>query len=274
MENQENKAQSSCEEIELMNYVKVIIKKWKLILGVFFIAVIFASFYSFFIAKKVYNVDAVLEIGSVSGVFIEEPAQLTEKVNGNLYSIVGRYPRIKINNPSNTKLLLMEIKSAQPEDDKKILEEVSSLILAEHQGKIDVKKNLAGKNIETARNEISVLENEKKDLISKEKSLEWLSPYQRINEQLSGSLFALFDVKEKLSNKDQEINELNLKLDSLQGVFDNIQPTNIIKEPVVSGSPISPNPLLNIIIASILGIFLGVFLAFGKEWWDKSYEKE
>jgi capsular polysaccharide biosynthesis protein len=274
MENQENKIQSSREEIELMDYVKVVIKRWKFILGVFLIIFIVAAVYSFFIAKKIYNVDAVLEIGSVGGVFIEEPTQLAEKINGNLYDIVGRYPAIKINNPDNTKLFLMEIKSAQPEDDKKILKEVIDSILAEHQGKIDVKKKLATKNIELTQNEISVLEDEKKDLISKEKSLEWLSPYQHISEQLSGSLFALFDTREKLSDKNRETNDLYIRLNSMQGALEDIFSTKIMKEPTTSGSPVSPNSILNMKLATVLGVFLGVFLAFGKEWWSKSYAKK
>jgi len=52
--------------------------------------------------------------------------------------------------------------------------------------------------------------------------------------------------------------------------LDEIKPTQVVKSPTVSASPIKPRPLLNIVIAAILGLFIGVFLAFFQEWWEKN----
>ena len=44
----------------------------------------------------------------------------------------------------------------------------------------------------------------------------------------------------------------------------------IIKEPTISHETVKPRILFNMIIASVLGLFLGICLAFLMEWWEKN----
>ncbi len=117
-----------------------------------------------------------------------------------------------------------------------------------------------------------------------EKNLEQLSPYQQINQPLTGFLFAFFDVKGKLSAKQQEINSLSLRMNdfatqlndsndevnSLKEQLNSIRPARIVTSPDVSEKPIKPKILINISIAAILGLFIGLILAFCQEWWTKA----
>jgi len=119
-----------------------------------------------------------------------------------------------------------------------------------------------------------------------------------IYEQTPGTQFALFDAKEKLADKKQEIEDLFLQINSLRNnkeslkininsyesdiasldseinslraSLKDIQPTKIVKRPTVSETPVSPKKKLNIVIAGMLGLFIGVFWAFGKEWWEQN----
>ena len=327
---QEEKIQTEYDEIDLMDYVKVLLKRKWLILVMFLGAVIAAGVFSF-LMPKIYKIDTSLEIGQIAGGVVEAPGQVVEKIKGDVYGIFVReklqipeekYPKIKIENPKGTNLITLVIESAKPPESKNILEEVNNLIIAEHQEKIKTKKELIEQDIKTTEDKIKLVESdiektknktrpidedierienkienaneEKKNLEAKIEALEKVLVY----EQTPGTQFALFDTKEKLANKKQEIENLyltinslkrskedlevqinslktnienlNAQINSLRASLDEIKPTQVIKSPTVSGEPIKPRPLLNIVIAAVLGLFIGVFLAFFQEWWEKS----
>jgi len=328
--NQEEKISTEYEEIDLMDYVKVLLKRKWLILAVFLGAAIVAGIFSF-ILPKVYKIDTSLEVGQVAGGVVENPGQVVEKIKGDVYGIFVReklgipeekYPKIKVENPKGTNLITLVIESAKPPESKNILEEMNNLILEEHQEKIKVKKELIEKDIKTTEDKIKLVESdiektknkiqpinedikrienkianaeeEKENLEAKVDALQKILPYQ----QDPGTQFALFDTKEKLANKKQEIENLyltinslrkskedlmiqinslkenienlNAQINALKASLDDIKPTKIVKSPTVSGSPIKPRIKLNIVIAAVLGLFVGVFLAFFQEWWEKS----
>ena len=324
------KIQQEYEEIDLMDYVKVILKRKWLILAVFFGAAIVAGVFSF-LMPKVYKIDTSLEVGQIAGEAVEVPGQVVEKIKSDVYGIFVReklqipeekYPKIKIENPKDTNLITLVIESAKPPESKNILEAINNLIIAEHQEKIKTKKELIGQDIKTTEEKIKLVESdiektknkiqpinedikrienkianaeeEKENLEAKVDALQKVLPYQ----QDPGTQFALFDTKEKLANKKQEIENLyltinslkrskedldvqinsiktsieslNAQINALKASLDEIKPTQVIKSPTVSEKPVKPNKKLNIIIAGILGLFVGVFLAFSQEWWEKS----
>ena len=236
------------EEIDLMDYVKVIIKRKGLILTLFLAAVIVAGVFSF-ISPKVYKVDTSLEVGRIETAtetipeqMVESPTQLVEKIKGDVYGIFVReklgipkekYPKIKAENPKDTSLIKIEIESERPELAKNILTEINNLILKEHQEQFEKRKSKIEESIKEIQNKLALLEKEKSS------SGEGISQLQ----------IALLNLKEKL---------------------DNMESTKIINPPTISPNPIRPKPVLNIVIAGILGIFIGTFLAFFQEWWEKN----
>jgi capsular polysaccharide biosynthesis protein len=229
------------EEIDLMDYVKVIIKRKGLILTLFLAAVIVAGVFSF-ISPRVYQVNTVLEIGKIDSELLEQPAQLIEKIKGDVYKSFiqeklnvseEKYPQIKSENPKDTSLIKIEIESERPELAKNILTEINNLILKEHQEQFEKRKSKIEESIKEIQNKLALLEKEKSS------SGEGISQLQ----------IALLNLKEKL---------------------DNMESTKIINPPTISPNPIRPKPVLNIVIAGILGIFIGIFLAFFQEWWEKN----
>ena len=322
------------DEIDLMDYVVVILKKKWLILSVFLLAVISAGIFSYFIAPKVYKIDTALEIGRIEEQSIRNPEEAKEKIDSDIYEIPVReklkiseikYPKIETENPKGTNLIKISIESSDTQKAKNILEEINNLILAAHQETINTQKELIENNIKTLEDKIKLVESdiektknkikpmdadierienkikyaeeEKNNLEAKVEALQKVLVYQ----QDPGTQFALFDTKEKLANKKQEIENLyltinslkvskedlevqinslrtnieslNTQINALKTSLDEIKPTQVIKSPTVSENPIKPRPLLNMAIAGILGLFMGVFLAFGKEWWQKNKRK-
>jgi len=317
MQNPENQY----SEINLADYVRVILKRWKLIFLIFILAIISAFSFSIF-SPKIYKIDTSLEIGRVGGELIESPVQLVEKINNQVYN--GEYEiGVKALNLANTNLVSMVIESVDFEKAKSVLEEINNLILQEHNVKTEIQRRLIRKDIEQlsskialldknigktqnkirpiendivrTKNKISHTNEEKNNLENKVAALEQVLVY----EQTPGTQFALFDAKEKLENKKQEIEDLYLNINSLERSIqdlnieinslmsqkdnleleinalnkslDEVKSTGVIKEPTVSKAPIKPRPLLNTAIAGVLGLFIGVFLAFSREWYQKAF---
>ncbi len=232
------------EEIDLMDYLRVILKRKGLILAIFLGSAIFAGIFSYF-WPKVYKIDTVLEIGQVAGGIVEEPTQVVEKIEGDVYGIFVReklgipqekYPKIKAENPENTRLVLIEIESNKTQEAKDILNQTIELILKEHQEKFNEKTALLEKEITETEKELEFLK-------TKKIYADW----------------GIAQLQAQLSQKKKELNDSEM--------------TEVIKSPTISQEPLRPRPLLNMVIAAVLGLFGGVFLAFFQEWWEKSKPK-
>ena len=379
---QEEKQQFE-DEINLADYVRVLLKRKRLILGLFFGAAIAAGIWSFSL-PKVYKIDTALEVG-IAGKIVEDPIQLVGKIEGDVYGIKIRealqipeveWPEIKAENPKGTNLVRRSIESSEPEKAKQILEEGNKLILAEHQEITEVRIRLINENIKTTEEKIEIvksniekvknkkqssendiqrvknkIETLREDIESTRNKIEPLRnditrierkignaeeeeanleakvnalQQQLVYEQTPGTQFALFDAKEKLANKKQEIENLYLsinslkrtiedynlqinslersiedynsqigslergledyniqinslenqigdhqaQINSLRASLEDIRPTQIVKNPTISEQPVGPKKKLNIMIGGVLGLFVGVFWAFGKEWWE------
>lgn len=340
--------QSQYEEINLADYVKVVFKRKKLILLIFILAIMSAFVFSV-LSPKIYKIDSSLQIGRIGQDLIEAPTQLVAKLNNQVYN--GKYEiGVKAESPANTQLVRMKIESADFNKAKSALEEINNLILQEHQIKTENQKKLIQKDIEQLESKIRLVDEEIKSSQNKiilvnnniEKTQNKIKPIQndiqRIKDKIShareeqkaledkveslekilvyeqdpGTQFALFDTKEKLGNKKQEIENLYLSINSLTRTIEDynieinnlasskedyfikintlradkddleleinalnkslqdIEPTKIVKQPTLSKFPIKPRPILNMAIAGVLGLFIGIFLAFAREYWQKN----
>lgn len=224
--NQENRFQSEYDEINLIDYLKIILKGKKLILALFLVGLIGALALTFFLPSR-YIGTTTLEVGELEGKPLEKLNQLVEKINSDVY---GRYPGIAVERPENTNLVKIKISSEDSKEIQESLEKLNKTILADHTDKINLKKSNLEKRI--------------KDL---EEDIEFLIPWG------------------------QQIADLKLEIYQLQQQLETFQPTEIIQEPIVSEK--KPNLILNLILGGVLGIFIGIILASGKEWWEKNKGK-
>jgi len=225
------------DEINLRDYIKVIIKRKWLIVGIALGAAILAATLSF-LTPKSYEADTILEIGKIGTSPIEPPSQLVEKIqNGSYNKLIEKNlnienpPSIKAENPQNTNLVIISINSSNSDKANKILEELNKIILAEHQEKIDKKRAEIEENIKNTQEELSLLETQKK--------------------------------------YSEGIADLQINISGLKSQLNDLQPTKLSKSPSFSTNSTGTNIVFNIIIALIIGLIVGVVIAFIKEWWEK-----
>lgn len=252
--NQEEYKNEYYKEIDIIDYFKLLQKRKRLIFGVFLLFVIIVGLYSFFLIpnSKLYTLETTLEIGTVESseglrqIAVEEMPQVLEKIKGGFY---GSYLGMKVENPEGTRLINIEIKTkSNTEDAKKIVDGINKGLLADHNSKIDYQKSIMQRKKDAF---LETIENLKKDISS------------------------LFFQGQQIASLKLRIYELQLMINEIEERIDKFQPTKIIKEPIASeDSGAGRFRFLSIlIIAGILGIFVGVILALGKEWWDKNKQR-
>jgi len=272
--NQEQKTPAENNDINLMDYLKVIKKRKNAIFYTILLFIIIVAVYNFKSPKSFQGVTS-LEIGLIDNQPIESPVSLIGKIRSDVYGSAIReklnitknnYPKINSENPTYTNLIQIKVESINPEVLRNVLEEMNNLILEDHQGKIKSETDFYNTNITRLKNKIASLEEENKNLIAQITLME-KTPLQ---EQTPASQFAFFSTKEKLEINKQQIDDLYLQINSLEKYLNQIKSTKIIDEPNVSEISMKIKLVSNVIKAAILGIFVGVFLVFLQEWWDKN----
>ncbi len=237
MENQEY------DEIDLMDYVIVLIKRKYTIIFITLIAVIVATIVSFTLSS-VYKIDTVLEIGQVESL-LEKPDEIKHKVEGGIYALLIRnkleiaeqdYPEIKVEHLEGSNFIDIIIESKDPELAQEILKQKNQLILKEH-------------------------------------SLEFKKEIEKITQEVQDLQAEVNFLKDHKVYADQGIASLQIRLLQKRQVLESAKETEIIKNPTVYYQPIKPNKKLNIVIAGMLGLFLGIFCAFFREWWRENKKR-
>ena len=258
------------EEINLMDYIKVILKRKWLILKITVGVIIVVGILSLVMPR--YKVDTILEVGLMEEFIPEPPNQLVEKIeNGNYNEAIKtklnieKLPKIKTSSPKDTRLVVISITSSNPEQAKKILEELENLILKEHQEKFNIQKKILLDSKKRIENKISSLENEKKIL---EEKVNYFTNLMATSPSPTYQ-FLLTEAKENLEKKKSEIESQHLQLNALERKLNSYQATRVIKAPTIPLTPTGPGLGVNIIIGLVLGLFAGIFSAFAIEWWEK-----
>ncbi len=226
------------DEINLIDYIKVVIKRKWLILGITLTAVLIAGIASM-VSPKNYEVSTTLQIGNTTDI-LESTAQVAEKIKSNAYKNlleeklnIENLPEIKTETPQNTNFVSIIIETDNPEQAKQILDEINSLILLEHQEIFNKRESQIKENIKEIQDELTLLETKKE--------------------------------------YSEGIAELRIRLSDLKSALNVFQqPTKVIKAPIVLKNPSGSNLILNIVIAIVLGLFIGVLVAFIKEWWENA----
>ncbi len=230
------------DEINLIDYLKIIIKNKRIVLIFILIGVILGVTITLFLPKT-YKAETILEIGrygirldaEIGYQSLVNTVKLVEKIK---YGFYGKYPDLEIQSPGLIPISLGEIglikivatnQTTKAAED--YLKKLNNLILEEHNKKLEERKESLEKAIEELENKI--------------KSLTW---------------------------KNQETGIFELEIYHLRNQIEDAQSTQVIKKPtIVLGR--EPNLALNLIFGAVLGVFVGIFFILSREWWGKNKEK-
>ena len=256
------------DEINLMDYIKVIIKRKKIIAGIFIICVAVTAAISFQM-PKVYQIDSTVRIGTIGGSLLSVE-EITEKAkNRNLLkSIILEIDKnitvenlkkaVKIENIKGTNFLKVQMESAEPDIAIDILNKIESKLVSD----VNI---FYEKNIALAKERIQEVHVRKGNV---SKQIEMLN--QKIADNKIGPDYPL--IQNTLTNYETICSGLSAAEYSLKKNLLSAKNFKVIESPAKSINPIKPNKRKMVIMSAILGLILGVFIVFLMEFWQKSKE--
>lgn len=249
------------EEITLVDYIKIIIKRKKLILFCFSIGLIIGGVLFLFESEnsseavptvsnvvktakqEKYKVRTLLMMGGI----LDDPLEVAGKVNAGVY---GDYSGLNAITFEGTRLLRIEIITTNKDEAKQFLEDLNKAIVADHTNQTKLRKE----------------------------------DTENYKARTQAGIDYLIVRGQQVADLERRINDFDAFLENLQTTQVVLQPTAAsyvdekgaalsVPSPSVSKIPRKPNLALNLVLGGALGIFAGLCLAFGKEWWDENKEK-
>lgn len=293
------------QEIELIDLVRILGKRRKLILLGTLVLTLAAAGISLLL-PKVYEVSAIIEPGKMidlgkTGVdrAIVGPEEIKENVLGEAYDNNVRkklnlsptdYPKkFKVIVPKETSLVKISIETANPQQGSMILEELMNQITAAVKEKVNVEKQKMNNDVQleeinnnSLMERISLTSNQVEDIAGKIKDLE-ASRKKAMASSRSDALSALLysneiqnqqiylnDLQEKLKQLEAEALGADLRIDNLRLTMSQLIATNLVKPPTVSERPVKPKKSLIVALAFMLGLLGTTLLAFLLEYFERA----
>lgn len=287
------------KEIDITDYLKVIIQRKKIIAGITGILIIAMILYTHVLATKHYQTDVLIQIGEVSGKLIFDVDQtktqiLTPQNAREILTTISEedaksvpitnlttnalLKQIKVNPETNqgddtpTNFFHIVYTNTHPEKSKEVVEILQEKVLALHKKEYDTLVKFRDTALKRKQTELA----ETIDNLQKaEKAIEQIynSRYPSSYAEAQGQGFAKYlDMKSALQNK----------VETLTAEIEEIKLTSELKDRMstVIISPQSPEEPMQALslstgggIGLFSGIFIGVLVAFILEWWEKNKRK-
>jgi len=290
MEDAQNANSSAEKEIDLRDLFDKIAKKWRLVFGITMIAGIAALALSLAVPKT-YEVRTVLEVGTAPDQSqlnsIEDPAEVAKKIDGDFYGDGVRqklglsesnYPKLKVDNFSGN-FISVSMASSRVQRAVSILKELDSAVIKDYESRSAKKKAVIAADIDVLKKDIVRLTNKVNSTQSEKKDID--TEISTLNNEVTynrdiGLILALTSDRRLLETKQQDIeslylqiNQNNQQINAMNGLLDQMRPTAVTAEPVVSQASASPKVTLTTVIGVLLGFFAGIALVLGMDWWNK-----
>lgn len=322
------------DEIDLRDYLRVVWKNRRLILGIFFVALISSGIYSFFVLQDEYQTEAKLsyisnqkipladavEILQSQPIIQKTAAQYGEASKNEALSTLSS---LKVENIKNTNQILLKLNGNKPEMMEKYFGQYINVSVDELN-----RKSIEKLSIEKSQSDYPRLENlsifyakqreeinaelekklaEEADLeIQRLRNLSLIAArygYKDKQLELEYKIVDLMSIKEggrlrsnftqqllqsnseltllyaRLNSIDAKLTDVQAKMIELEYPDSGINPSlnvstnsNVVElltpptDPMVTG----PKRTLNVAIAAVLGLFIGVFAAFFKNYLEES----
>ena len=266
------------EEIDLRDYLNVIKKRWKIILGVLLSSVIISVMVSFSL-PKVYEVRLMIRIGKARDELLETGKTVIKvfETKSILSDVVKR-----LNLPETEKEIgrisgkiyisesgdILEIKGRGgiPQKAMNLSTAVADVILERH-------KHFFNRGQKILKKYILRME---KQLVEIEKDIEKLRRKIKQNESTTseGKAYIVYGYMDSLQKSLDRYNTLGMELSEkrMEESYSTI-PTCIIVPPMMSNVPILPRKKINVLIAAFVGLILGLLIASFLEYLEQPENK-
>ncbi len=246
-ENQCSKNVYEYEEIDLRDMINTLIRKKRIII-LFAAAGLAAALIANAVLPQIYRSQTKIEVGSLDEsasktVPIADIAQLKDAIEQGVYGADDKSGcLLKTAAASGSNIVAITAECADPLAAKNLLAQTAQNIIAAHDKIIAARRQITEEQIKSYQANV-----------------------EEIKSGLQYSADRSCSVERYLaaSTLENRIIELEFALSRPNG-------TAVIAAPAAPVSPVKPDRGLNVSLGLILGLFVGIFAAFAKDWWSKS----
>jgi len=264
------------EEIDLREYVNVLLKRKGIIILIFLIAVITVALVSYFALSPVYQSSVIFSVAKIDGRSVINITEALEIIKSNIVldEVINRMgleetakqlsSHITTESLKGTNFIKISVVADSPESANNLVENIVEVFIEQNQDEYREKVKLIEDRLKTLEEQIAEFE---RNILEIEKAKKKIAASEELSEgerQFQTSLLLNSSVTERslYNNLSNQANSLKASLKSCEG----FKIVNYAQLPV---APIKPNKKLNILIAGVLGLFVGIFVAFFLEFWQK-----
>jgi capsular polysaccharide biosynthesis protein len=266
------------EEIDLREYINVLLKRKSIIILIFLIAVITAAIVSYFVLSPVYQSSEVFSVAKIDGRAVINITEAIEIMKSDvvLDEVINRMglegtltlgqlkSRITTESLKGTNFIKVSVEHDTPEKAKSWVENIIEVFIKQNQAEYQERVKLLEDRLKVLEEQIAEFG---KNILEIEKSKKIIAATEELSEgerqfQISLLLNSSITERSLYNNLTKQANNLNASLKSCEDF-------KIINYAQLPAMPIKPNKKLNILIAGVLGLFVGVFVAFFLEFWQK-----
>ena len=269
MDNQQPIAE---DEIDLREYIQVILKRKKLILAIFLASVFTAAVISLLLPKT-YEISSTIQLGRINELLINNEEAKTLMLNQNLlqsiindlnldYSPQELEKNIKISEIKDTNLFRVKITGNDIDAAIKINNLLTSALIVRGQA-------LYQKNIDIINERLNSLSSEIKsavDDIGRTQALIAEAPIAKNISQSDVSLRVIL-LQNSLPNYESNLNDLRNQENAIKAILVNSREFKLFDSPIRPDSPLSRKIVLKTVIAGIFSLMIGIFLVFFINFW-------
>jgi len=266
------------EEIDLREYINVLLKRKGIIILIFLIAIITAALVSYFALSPVYQSSAVFSVAKIDDQAVINITEALEIMKSYvvLDEVINRMglegtltlgqlkSHITIESLKDTNFIKVSVEHDTPEKAKSLVENIIEVFIKQNKAEYQ-------EQIKFIEDRLKVLEEQivefKKNIQEIEKTKKKIAVTEELSEgerQFQTSLLLSSSVTER-----ELYNNLTNQVYSLKASLKSCEDFKIINYAQLPAVPIKPNKKLNILIAGVLGLFVGIFAAFFLEFWQK-----
>lgn len=264
------------EEIDLRDYINVILKRKRVIITIFLLSVVITTIICF-IMPKTYRAKALVENGFIGEPIISK-SDAIEIINSEV--ILGKVIKtkksnllikaedisniIKAEDIINTNMLCITANANTPRDAKKLCEEICKEYVAYGNKLYNEKRKPFDENLKLVEEQITRIDN---DIVKVKAMIEKFSVSASIIS--SDEEVRIILLQSVLSAYNGQLQGLYQQKHNINIIFSKSKEFKIITHPKEPEYSIKPKKKQMIIISSILGLMAGVFIAFFVEFWQK-----
>jgi capsular polysaccharide biosynthesis protein len=283
------------EEIDLREYINVLLKRKGIIILIFLIAVITAAIISYFALPPIYRsstvfsmaqidgqpviniTDTVFSVAQVDGQPIIDITEALEIIKSNvvLDEVIKRMglveetakqlsSQITTENLKGTNFIEVSVVASSAEKAKSLVENIVQVFIKQNQAEYQEQVKLIEDRLKVLEEQIAEFGKNIQEIEKAKKKIAATEELSEGERQFQTSLLLSSSVTER-----ELYNTLSDQANSLKASLKNCEDFKIINYAQLPTAPIKPRKELNIVIAGVLGLFVGIFAAFFLEFWQK-----